>query len=462
MNKKKSIVWLVVVTIVIVLATAFGFAPRFAISKADDFSSALNLVQLGSDFQSGSEYVIYTANEYYMDVYGNYTDKEGNVVDEGLKVAKSAEDLQEALNKAAEVIKRRLELLGATELDVAVLDGKKIRVEFIGSNDSSTIFDSFVTNRGTVTMMVCDVEPTDETDFSEYEEVLTKDQYNYVQAFSDSSSSSYGVYFEIVNGGAKELYKATSTASSSNTLYLTLLLDGKLAGYLSLSEAIAANSTYISVTGISSANTAVQVGLCLESGDFDVDFVEEHITVNELDAKLGENAATNYFLAIVIITAVAGIAMIVLYGLNGFVAFLALLVFATLTVFMTAFIPVMLFSIESYIGIVIGLVVAIVIEFISLDSIAYQYNKLGRSRLDAIKDGLKKAFWINLDTSVAVLLAAVFVAIFVPTLTGFAMSVIYSIIASAISSMAILRGLLLLVRFSADNDKLYGYKRQEN
>ncbi len=463
MNKKKSIVWLVVAAVVIVLAAAFGFAPRFAISKADDFCSALNLIELSSDFKSGAEYVIYTADEYYMDVFGNYTDKDGNVVDEDSKVAIPAEELKASLEKAAEIMKKRLGYLSAKDIKVTVLDGKAIRVECVqaSSSVSSTIFKSFVSNRGTVSIKVLDTEPKDGVDYSKYDDVLTPDKIEFVQA-GQVSQSAYGMYFSFKNDGAVLLSKATAKASSSNTLYVTLLLDGQLVGYTDTTSAVTTNTSYFLISNVSSYDTTTKVALDIKSGDFNVDFRTEHLAIRKLGPAYGENAAKNCFLVLVIVFAVAAVVMIVMYGLNGFVAFLSTLLFATLVVFMLAYIPAAPFGFNSFIGALVGLVFGIAVQFILLESVAYQYNKLGRSRLDAIKDGYKKAFWINLAMSVAALFTAVFTAVFIPNLVGFAMSVLYSVIASAICSMAVSRGLLLLVRSASDNDKLYGYKRQQN
>lgn len=463
MNKRKSIVWLVVAAVVIVLAAAFGFAPRFAIGKADDFCSALNLIELSSDFKAGAEYVIYTANEYYTDVYGNYTDKEGNVVDEDDKVAIDAEDLNKSLEKAAEIMKKRLELLSAKDIKVTVLDGKAIRVECVQANSStsSTIFKSFVSNRGVVTVKVLDTEPKDGVDYSAYEDVLSVDKFEFAQAGSDSQRT-YGIYFAFKGDGAVLISKATADASSSKTLYVTLLLDGNLIGYTSVTSPVQSNSTYFAITGISSYDKATQVALDMQTGSFDADFAKEHLVIRDLGAVMGEDAASKLFLVLAIIFAVAVVVMIVLYGLNGLAAALSLLLFATLTVFMVAFIPASTFGFESFIGAVVGLMFGIAAQFILLENVARQYNKLGRSRLDAIKDGSKKAFRINLGASVAAVFAAVFTAILLPELVGFAMTVLYSVIASALCSMAVSRGMLMLVRSASDNDKAYGYKRQQN
>jgi len=452
MNKNKSsVVWLILLTAIVAITAVFGFAPRFSLGVSD-FNSAASLIGLGFDYKSdgkpdyrSADYAVYSVSEYYVDYLGRYTDAEGNVVEEDDKVKMSEEDLKEAIAQTVEAIKARLEYLVApqtSEYSVTVLDNNKIRVACSGIDISSasSLFD-VVKERGNVSIKVAATEPTETTDFSIYPEVFEEDQYSFMQIIQDQNG--FGVAFMLENNGAEALAKATYGATADKPVYLCVLVDGVLQGTANtITTPIQQTSQYFTYSSLADQNEAWYLGIYSLSEGYDLAFESEFTKVLSQGPAQGVNGASSVLIVLGIIAVVACVLFCVMYGFKGYAAIIALVACAVIAVFLMAFIPVTVFTVESFIGAIAGIIVAIVAQFIILRSVAAQNTG---SAVDAAKDGHKASLMTLIDIHVVALIAAILVAVLVSELVGFAIAFIFTLIASAISSALISRLALILV-----------------
>ncbi|MEG1711005.1 MAG: hypothetical protein RR316_04295, partial [Clostridia bacterium] len=445
------------------------FAQRFEITKTDDFVSPLNLIILGSDFKPAiapdyrsAEYAVFNVNEYYTDLLGNYTKGDGGeIVDEEKKVKIDQATLDTRIKQTVEAMESRLNLLTTGERKITVLDGNKIRVEVDNLYSSATILD-IMNIRGVMELKLLADKPDDKTVFTDYKNVLTSEQYEFTQISQDEQQK-FAIILSFVKDGKDAFIEATKAVKTDTdkTMYLCLLSDGKLVGTpLTVSTVFSKQGTYTYIGGFETQNDAIKIGMLMNGGHYDVAFQKANLNIKALGADLGENAARNVLLTMVVLIAAVMVILIVIYGLNGFAASLSMICFTIMTVVLLAIIPTVPFNMSNALGVIIGIVIAAATQIVLLNSIKNEYQITNKNRKLCLKDGYKNAMWTIIDIHVVVLIVAIICAVAIPGLVrGFAMAIVFTMLASAISSLLLTPSLFKLTNGLSLNDKLFGLKR---
>lgn len=466
MNKTKSIVWLCVIVIVLALYAVVSFLPRFEISATDDFVPVVEQIELGADFALSKspnyrtgEYTIFTVNEYYTDIYGNYVDAEGNIVEESAKVAIPQAELDKKIENTVSSMKQRLAYMTADDSEITVLDGNKIRVEVADIAGSLTYFE-LLQNTGKVEFLLLPETPAEDEDFSKYESVLSQKQVSFYGYNYDSSTSSYYALFSFVNDGAT-VFKEESKAyrdDSDGVMYLCMVIDGKLQGTPMQISSTYTNS-YVYFTGFKTTSDALVAGIMVASDTYDATVVKKNIDIKAVSSKLGENAAQNVLIAGIVFLVIAAVALIVIFGGMGIGGALGMLFVVLLLVSMFVLVPATLFNLSNAFGAFAAVAFAFAAQCVMFTTVKNEFATTNKARKLAIKDGLKASIAKLAGIHVAVAAVAVPCAVFMPgAVCGFAMSLVFGVIVSAISLL--LSALLINILsplFSKDN--VFGLKR---
>lgn len=465
MNKTKSIVWLCVIVIVLALYAVVSFLPRFEISATDDFIPVVEQITLGTDLAL-SEYpnyrvaegTVFNVNEYYTGIDGSYVDAEGNPVEDADKVKIPADELEKRVLNTAETMRKRLSLITNSNYEVTVLDGNKIYVELSDITNSLTVFE-LLKGTGYVQFKLLPESPTDDTDFTQYDDVLSYEQVTFYGLNYDSSTSSYYILFNFAKDGASTFKEASRAyrEDSDNTMYLCYLVDGVLQGSpLTISSVYTAS--YIYFTGFTSQNAAITSGLMIENEPYEAPLIKSNIEMIYLSSKLGEKAASSLLYAGLILLGVCMVIMVIRFKGMGIAAALSLALYAMLLISFFVLVPAMPFNLSNALGAIVSVVIAFAAQVLMLVYVERRFSELHKSRKLALKDGLKASVLPLIGLHVGVFAAAIPCAVFMQgAIVGFALSVIFGAIVSCISLLFTVLLVYVLNPLFA-NDKAFGLR----
>ncbi|MDD4292129.1 MAG: SecD/SecF family protein translocase subunit [Clostridia bacterium] len=448
MNKTMSIVWLCIIVVLIVALALFCFAPNMKIGVYD-FTSPINNIKLGLDLKGGV-YVTFEAEKYVTDDNGNYLDENGDILEDqkNESVRVEVNNFESALEGTAEVMQSRLKSKGYTEATVTVVDGYKLKVEIPDVDDVDDVLD-ILGNPANLKVKIGSEDGDD---------ALLPNAGHIVgaNAYYDTDSSSYAVQLEVNAEGQALMAKATAECgTTSSTIYF--ILDGEIIQQATVSTVI--NSKYSKITGIDTADQAINLAIQIQSGAYDIKFVGNALETKTIGAKLGEEAIQGTILAGIIVILLIGIFLILEYRLMGVAATLALSCYLVLLVLALCFIPLAQLTLPGIAGIILGIGMAVDANIIIFERIKEEYGT-GKSRVTSFKNGFKKALSAVLDGNITTFLGGL-ILYFMDTggaIDGFAITLMYSIVISLITSLLLTRLFLKLLSPLNGKDKAFGLK----
>lgn len=431
MTKKKSIIWLIVIALLILFVGVFTVISSFPVGVYD-YKSPLSQIKLGLDLKGG----------VYVTFEAKTTDSDGNPI----------ENFDDALAGTAMSIQKRLAAKGYTEAVVSVVNQTNLRVEVPDVDDSSDVF-SILAKPAKLVVRVKDSETGTIA--------LSPENITSAAAYYDTDTSSYGVSLTLNSEGQKQISEATKSLNyGTDRIYF--LLDGEIISQPKVSGHI--SGKYSSITGLEDATTASDLAIKINSGAYPIEFVDKALEVRTISPKLGEDAISSMLIAGGITLVLIFVFMILLYGVMGVAASIALVCYTILMILALAILPFAQLTLPGIAGIILGIGMAVDANIIIFERIKDEYRNSHENKTisTCIHNGFSKALSAILDSNITTIIGAIVLWIFsTGTVQGFAITLLFSIIISMISSLLLTRTFLkLLYPLSPTNAKAYRLSRE--
>lgn len=362
-------------------------------------------------------------------------------LEERLEREPSAEDQQQAVDRAMEILNNRIDKFGVTEPEIRRQGENQIAVNIPGAADPERV-NSFLMGKGSLNFHIVDQDMSQQVSsyFAEnptqvYTErgamqrpdfvpaglvirgYYTKDQYGidqlqrYVvveeEAGLDGShieNATVGqhpitgkpvINFSLDREGGDIFYKMTS-ANQGETL--AILLDEKVKSMARISEPI---RDRVQMTGFD-RDEAQDLALVLRTAAMPVDLTVSN--QQAVGASLGEDSVRQGLQAITLGFILVIIFMLIYYKLAGLIADMALglnlvLIIAILSAFNLTL------TLTSIAGIILTVGMAVDANVIIFERIKEEY-RLGKTPDASVKAGFRKAFWTIMDANITTFIAA--------------------------------------------------------
>jgi len=280
---------------------------------------------------------------------------------------------------------------------------------------------------------------------------------------------------------AEATYEQDSLGNASPVVSLTLSSDATDIWAKATEEAYNNNNDSIGIyyddhfISVPSVSAVISDGKCIINGMEDYDTAKELATfirigaikleLEELEssvvgAQLGSAAISTSLMAAGIGLILVMIFMIVMYGISGVAADIALACYTALVVSFIQLFEVTL-TLPGIAGIILGIGMAVDANVIIFARIREELAS-GKPVLASIKEGYKKAFSAILDGQVTTFIAAIVLMLLGSgTVRGFAYTLMISIVASLFSALGITRWIMYaLYALGCKNEKLYGKAKE--
>lgn len=494
MGKKKSVVLMVLLTIVIVVLCAITVFPTFAVpGTVKKWTPAVMQYDLGSDLGGGSYAYYYPTGVISETEYKNNLEaktgeekteyEESYVAHKGLYLLTDAsgdenyiyandavlEDFKSEFAKAKDEITSRFKAKGLSDYRVSVVDDYALRIELPASETSASLAYNYFANTGDLTIekggeIIEQLEDEDVkvSDLIKSVSVSTKYKMYYLNIkFTDAGK-------EMLAGVKSELSESTSSSSSYSTL---TTLDIKLGDQTLVQiyqDSILDNNKEVRTYFVEKENLAqvetlqVLLASALENGGFDIDFNVSEIRYFE--PVYGENTLTLMYIAIAVVLLASLVLPIVMMNKFGVVSLYANLSYLIVTGLCFAFISGGIFEITlgSMLVFVLGLALINVIQYHIFGAIRAELA-LHKTAESSVKGGYKKTLWGIVDIYAVLLLGAVAFLIGASGLHTLALQALICVVTGAFINLLWARAInFMLLSASKDKYKYFRYVREED
>ncbi|KIR01602.1 Protein-export membrane protein SecF [Lachnospiraceae bacterium TWA4] len=402
--------------IVIVVAIAF-FAYAAILGFGKSKSGSINDIKLGLDLQGG--------------VSITYKVKDGANADES------------AISDTIYKLQLRAQTY-STEAEVYKVGDDRISVDIPAVNDANEILEE-LGQPGSLSFQ--------NTSGKEY--VSGADIKSAQAGIEDKNGNKgYVVQLTFTDEGAKKFAEATKELVGQT---LQIIYDGKVVSAPNVKEEITGGSCQID--NIGSYEEAETLASTIRIGALPTEL--EELSSEVVGAKLGQEAIRTSLIAGGVGLGIVLIFMIVVYGIMGVAADLALLLYVALLVFLLSAFQVTL-TLPGIAGMILSIGMAVDANAIIFARIREELYA-GRSTNGAIKEGFAKALSAILDGNITTLIAAAVLWIMgIGTVKGFAQTLALGIILSLFTALTVTRFILnALYNLGASNPKLYGIKEEK-
>lgn len=257
----------------------------------------------------------------------------------------------------------------------------------------------------------------------------------------------YVVELILDDEGAKAFADAT-TANVGKTI--SIIYDGAVISAPRVNEAITDGRAIIS--GMADQNEASRLASSIRIGSLSLELTE--LRSNVVGAQLGEEAIKTSLMAGLIGLIIVILFMIAVYRIPGLVSGIALLIYTTLMLVMLNAFDITL-TLPGIAGIILGIGMAVDANVIIYARIREEIAQ-GKSILNAIQTGFKKALSAIVDGNITTLIAAfVLGAMGTGSVKGFAYTLAMGIVLSMFTALVISRYLMLAFYSLFARDKKY-------
>lgn len=440
MGKKKSVVLMVIITIVLVALTVFTVCPSFWFpweNGLKGWNGVTSFVDFGSDFEGGYYAYYYPEGvkseaQYKNDYEGKKDEDKQEFADsylpyKGLYISK-AEDLGMVKNNAIsaefretmvtvrEVLSQRFASKGYSSFRVSIVDDFALKVEVTAAEVMyESTFDAF-SNFGAVTLKVGETEVEELAG----EEVNIKD---YITGFKVGTQYSYN-YLQVsltkegkeLIGAKKESLSTSSSQDSSTTMYICVGDENIVPVYQD--NVLSDNS--IKCAYLDNANKAqletiaILLNSSLEYGELDISFADVTSEIRTAESIYGEGGDVAILLLLAGITLASIVVSIIKYRRFGVISAYMTLSYLVITTLCFAFISggVFEFTLGSALVYIVGLVLMNVLHGITYNAIKAEFD-LGKTVESSVSMGYKKTLMLNVDIYAVLILASI--ALFIAT-----------------------------------------------
>lgn len=257
----------------------------------------------------------------------------------------------------------------------------------------------------------------------------------------------YVVELILDDEGAKAFADAT-TANVGKTI--SIIYDGAVISAPRVNEAITDGRAIIS--GMADQNEASRLASSIRIGSLSLELTE--LRSNVVGAQLGEEAIKTSLMAGLIGLIIVILFMIAVYRIPGLVSGIALLIYTTLMLVMLNAFDITL-TLPGIAGIILGIGMAVDANVIIYARIREEIAQ-GKSILNAIQTGFKKALSAIVDGNITTLIAAFVLGVMgTGSVKGFAYTLAMGIVLSMFTALVISRYLMLAFYSLFARDKKY-------
>lgn len=424
-TKLGSILILVFVAVFVAVLTVLTFVDNIPVgkNKVKDLHSFSSLIGKGIDL-SGGYYVVLEP-------------KEASGTGESSDTSK--------LDRAMTILRERLDNKGYTEATVSIQDSDKIRVEIPEVDNAEEVL-QYIANSGAITFQ------------DSSGNVLVESEHVKSAYVGYDNDNGYVVILNFTNEGISRFSEATSAVynGSSSDKKLYIYLGDDLISSPTVNSVITSASAQI--TGFDSYDAADAVASVIESGRLPIEY---NVTESRsISARLGKNAVSNSLIAGAIGLGIIFLIMIFFYRGLGIAADIALYIYVLLYLFVLAIIPNVQLTLPGIAGIILSIGMAVDANVVIFERIK-QESAGGKTYLNAIQSGFKRAVITVIDSNVTTILSAIVLWILTPgTIKGFAITLLIGIVLSMITSIFVTRWLIYVIApLGSDKDKLFSLKK---
>ena len=493
MGKKKSVVLMVLLTIVIFVLTALTVFPAFSIpGTVKKWNPVVLQYDLGSDLGGGyyayyyPEGVIseteYNSNlealgddekadyeESYVKIGGLYfsTEEKLGVTEDG----ELTKEFKDEFNAAAKEIAARFEAKGYSDYRVAVVDGYSLRIELPASEESNKASTSFslLTNMGAVSLFKGE-EEIDATDYIDDEEADISDLIANVSIGSYYKTSYLKIQWtragkEMINAVKEELSESSEASSGSGTA-LELRLGEEVLAEIYKDNVWDSGEVRVNFLDGYNADYLKTFEIALESalktGGLDITFTAD--AVRAFEPVYGENVLTLLYIALAIVLLAILVLPVVKMNKFGVVSVYGSLSYLIVVAMCFAFITKGVFEITlgSVLLFLVGLVLVNVVQYIIYNAIKTEFN-LGKTVESSVKGGYKKTLWNVIDLYAVLLLGALALLIGVAGVHTFALQALIVVITAAFISLLWTRAINYINLSASKNKyKYFNFVREDD
>ena len=491
MGKKKSIVLMVLLTIVIVVLCAITVVPSFAIpGTVKIWNPVVKQYDLGADLNGGYYAYYYptgviSETEYknldaedkaaYKNHKGLYlnTDADLGIVTEDGEVNK---DFEENFKKATAEITARYAEKGYSDYRVSVVDDYALCVQIPSSEktEQQTAFQNAYTTFGLFAETdALEIKKGDALvdERLEYEvdeiikefSVYTKYDVAYIQVkFTDVGKDMIKAYRE---SGAD-----TTTDSSSSTDTLKILLGEQEIMNISATEHVTTKNVVrypiAMETEVGYVETMViLLNSALNNGGFDIEFKSvSNSEVRSYSAVYGENTLTLIYIALAIVLVALIVFAIVKMGGFGVTNAYSTVSYLIITAMCYAFISGGVFEISlgSILVFLVGLILTNILNVYIFGAIRNE-AQLGKTIESAVKGGYRKTLMTVVDIYSVLALGAVALLIGVGGVATFAWQALICVVTAAFCNLLWTRVInVMLLSASKDKYKYFRLVREDD
>ncbi len=488
MGKKKSVVLMVLLTIVMVVLCMLTVCPSFAIpGTVREWNPAVNQYDLGAELGGGYYAYYYPEgvisetefdNNYamledeeekaeYKDSYlphkGLYLEKESIVSGETVTA-----DFKAAFDSAANEIAARYAANGYSDYRVAVVDDYSIRVELpLSEVNAGTILSQYaltgelsLSSGGSVVDELKGKESSI-TDVIKSFSVENRYDVSYVKIkFTEKGKE----MLDRIKGG---LTASSAGSSSATTLDITVGGETILSAYsdhidddnvVLIPMAYVQNKVYVE-------SLCVLLDSLYENGSYDVEFR----TIATSDLRMfapvfGDNTLDLIYIALAIVILVLIVFSIAKMGGFGTVSSYTTVSYLIIVGLCFAFITKGVFEVTlgSILVFLVGLLLVNVLNGHIYNAIKAEFN-LGKTVESSVKNGFNKTVWNVVDVYVVLLLGALALLIGAAGLYTFALQAIICIVAAAFCNLLWNRAInFVLLSASKNKYKYFRFVREDD
>lgn len=335
------------------------------------------------------------------------------------------------LNKAVDILRKRLDDGNYNEATIATVGTDKIRIEIPDVDDP----EAAVNFLGATARLT----------FEDYEGNVIIEGKDVVGAealygpVSDAGISEWYVRLQLNEKAQSAFSEATDRISklSGGNNYIAIMLDGETQSAPSVDKRIDQSECIIS--GNFTESSARELATLISAGQLPVSFEESEL--RSVDATLGSDALTTSLVAGFIGIALVIIFMIIVYRLPGFISGIALVAYTAIFAIVLSISKVNL-SLPGIAGIILTIGMAVDSNVIIYERIKEEL-RIGKTLRAAVKAGFSRAFTAILDSNVTTIIASLVLWYYgTGSVQGFAKTLFIGVVISLFTALVVTRVLL--------------------
>ncbi len=332
----------------------------------------------------------------------------------------------DAVDRAIEIIRRRVDDLGVSEPSIIPQGEKRIRIE-LPQVDNEEQANKIIGQTALLTFTGPDGK-----------EILTGAHLKRAMAERHPQTGQPIVSIEFDEEGSRIFAEATGKYLGKP---ITIRLDEEVISEPVIRSVIPDGSGYIESPEFDMEG-ASEMALLLRSGSLPLKF--ERLETRLIGPTLGERTEQISMAAAAIGLAAVILFMLLFYRLSGVIAGVGLAFYMTLTLGVLALLPGYTLTLPGMAGLVLSIGMAVDANVIIFEQIKEEL-RLGRTIRTALENGFKNAFRTILDSNVTTIIGTVVLfALASGPVKGFAVTLFIGILASMITAVFLARSLLRL------------------